>query len=544
MTHVFISYVRENEGIVQRLCEDLTKYGVKVWLDKNEIKAGTRWRDAIRAAIEAGDYFIACFSKDYNKRHRNYMNHELSLAIQVLSEYSVDRAWFIPVLLEKCDVPSRSIGGAETLLDLQWVSLYLNWDEGIKHIIDVVQPAPIELQRLGEALYSKSEIVKESAISALGETHDTRAILMLGGVVSDEKEALNIRKDAIKALAISGNSKAIPILKDLLSNKQEILRIGAAIALAKLGDVTGVSILVKALYGEFDKTKVNEEHSILYGAPHRTKINDENSVLTLLASIESAPELFIHTYLEVARIERYPHIPSFKPALVIPYILEAVLNSDPLVRARAFQFIRTFKNSQLSSSENEQLGFAVLGGMNDSDERVRYSCIEALTSIKYHNHEDDDALIHAMKDKSLIVWMTAAGMSASRWRDNATSYYTPKLYEMLWTERPWLGYVIIYEILTRPRFAIALKYDQWPERFKLNWSSGVPYGTVVGEFRRRAGEEMYSFYVVLEVDHGKVQLEEVRPDNKTEHFIPVHSSWVVPLKEAPDRLDPTGIVEY
>ena len=52
--HVFISYVRENQKEVDKLCEELSIHGVKVWLDRNDIKHGSRWKDAIREAIQKG----------------------------------------------------------------------------------------------------------------------------------------------------------------------------------------------------------------------------------------------------------------------------------------------------------------------------------------------------------------------------------------------------------------------------------------------------------------------------------------------------------
>lgn len=52
--HVFISYVRENSEEVQRLCDELSKRGVKVWLDRNDIPGGARWKQAIRRAISTG----------------------------------------------------------------------------------------------------------------------------------------------------------------------------------------------------------------------------------------------------------------------------------------------------------------------------------------------------------------------------------------------------------------------------------------------------------------------------------------------------------
>lgn len=139
MAHVFISYVHNNQRIAQRLCDDLA-HSVKVWLDRNDIAVGTRWKQAIRRAIRDGDFFIACFSKQYNDKGKTYMNEELSLAIDELRKYPTNRAWFMPVKLNECEIPDRDIGGGETLQDLQYIELYKNWDDGVQRILKVIQP--------------------------------------------------------------------------------------------------------------------------------------------------------------------------------------------------------------------------------------------------------------------------------------------------------------------------------------------------------------------------------------------------------------------
>ena len=63
--HVFISYLRENQKQVDRLCHELESHGVNVWLDRNDIKPGARWMKAIREVIRQDDFFIACFSDEY-----------------------------------------------------------------------------------------------------------------------------------------------------------------------------------------------------------------------------------------------------------------------------------------------------------------------------------------------------------------------------------------------------------------------------------------------------------------------------------------------
>jgi hypothetical protein len=97
--HVFISYVRENRKVVDQLAKELRDSGATVWLDRNDIEPGARWRDAIKKAIRSGKYFIACFSKEYRGRDRTYMGEEITIAIDELRIRPHDKTWFIPVLL-------------------------------------------------------------------------------------------------------------------------------------------------------------------------------------------------------------------------------------------------------------------------------------------------------------------------------------------------------------------------------------------------------------------------------------------------------------
>ena len=93
--------------------------GSGYWLDRNDIDPGLRWKREIRRAIQQGAFFIACFSKEYDERDKTYMNEELTFAIEELRQKPIDQAWFIPVKLNKCEIPDRDIGGGDTLRDLE-----------------------------------------------------------------------------------------------------------------------------------------------------------------------------------------------------------------------------------------------------------------------------------------------------------------------------------------------------------------------------------------------------------------------------------------
>lgn len=138
MPHVFISYVREDEAVVQRLAADLAARGVETWLDRDRLKPGTRWQHAIRQAIEEGAFFLACFSERSSARDRSYMNEELAIAIDELRRRPRDRAWFLPVALTPGSVPRHVIGSGESLHDIQYVQLYSEWDLGVERLVEVI----------------------------------------------------------------------------------------------------------------------------------------------------------------------------------------------------------------------------------------------------------------------------------------------------------------------------------------------------------------------------------------------------------------------
>jgi hypothetical protein len=247
MPHVFISYVSEDRTAVERIRDALQAYDVEVWLDKDQLKPGYRWADAIRDAITEGAFFIACFSRAYTERIKTYMNEELTLAIDELWQRPTSQAWFIPVLLDENEVPNRSIGGGETLRSLQWVKLYENWNDGIGRILSVVNPNSAVVHGLTFALGHRSARVRIQAADALGKLGALarHAIDALIGALKDDNST-------VRAVAADTLGKVGIVRDDIVSNLQEVLRSGefyssgyAATTLAK-GGARGVPALLEA----------------------------------------------------------------------------------------------------------------------------------------------------------------------------------------------------------------------------------------------------------------------------------------------------------
>jgi len=139
MARIFISYVREDVATVAALAKELQSRGIDVWYDRDSLLPGQRWRHEIKAAIARGDYFLACFSRAYAARSSTYMNEELALAIEQLRLRPTDRSWFIPALLDDCEIPDRDIGAGESLQDIQAARLCDDWAGGVARIVRVAQ---------------------------------------------------------------------------------------------------------------------------------------------------------------------------------------------------------------------------------------------------------------------------------------------------------------------------------------------------------------------------------------------------------------------
>jgi hypothetical protein len=157
MMHVFVSHVRENKDLVDDLCRVLADHGVRFWLDRNDIPGGTSWKEAIRRAINQGDFFIACFSREYAERTRTYMNEELTLAIEELRLRPRETAWFIPVVFSG-EVPDWDIGAGRTLRDLQRIDLGNEvWTDGILRVLEAIGVTNPEEQKESRAVAISAE---------------------------------------------------------------------------------------------------------------------------------------------------------------------------------------------------------------------------------------------------------------------------------------------------------------------------------------------------------------------------------------------------
>ena len=138
---VFISYASEDSAIIDKLQHDLESCGIRTWRDRSDFYPGLRWKSAMRRAIKGGAIFLACFSQANGKQPRTDQNEELILAIDTLRSMPNDRTWFIPIKLNRCELPEWGIGGGETLGNLRSLELFPNWEKNMISLVSAIKEA-------------------------------------------------------------------------------------------------------------------------------------------------------------------------------------------------------------------------------------------------------------------------------------------------------------------------------------------------------------------------------------------------------------------
>ncbi|MFE6054247.1 HEAT repeat domain-containing protein [Kitasatospora sp. NPDC056446] len=362
MNRTFVSYVGENRETVMRLVEALRASGVEVWLDRDSLAPGVRWKAAVRDAIAGGEFFLACFSAAYQAHHRSYMNEELVLAVEELRQRPTTRAWFIPVLLDPCEVPDRDIGGGENLWSLQWVDLSADWDAGIDRILSVLDPASAGLRAAQRALASGSareRIRAAGRLAAMGPRARS-AVPALGALLDDPNET--VRASAAEALGRIGHPA-----DDTIARLLHVLRHGdyydswhAAQALARLGRRAVPALLEAADYqGPGVSVHAGDHAQTALAA-----VRDPEAVPDLMAEARAGNGFAIEALGEIG-------LPAAAPA--VPLLVELLQDEDSIRHWHAIEALGRLGDASVVP--------ALAAKLNDGDAWTRAYAVTALGRI-------------------------------------------------------------------------------------------------------------------------------------------------------------------
>jgi len=113
---VFLSYAREDRGLVDKLADQLWNDGFLVWIDTRDLLPGDDWHARIDDAIEGADYVVVCLSKQACDKAGEFQR-ELKYALSQRELRPGGTRYIVPVLLERCDPPRE-------FRDIQWGRLW------------------------------------------------------------------------------------------------------------------------------------------------------------------------------------------------------------------------------------------------------------------------------------------------------------------------------------------------------------------------------------------------------------------------------------
>ncbi len=102
MAYVYITYSHRDRDFVDRLCADLGRQGIEVWVDRVQLRAGTDWTNEVNRAIEQADAILVVMSK--TSIESSWVADEVDLAMHLRV---TDRRLIMPLLIEDVEMPLR-----------------------------------------------------------------------------------------------------------------------------------------------------------------------------------------------------------------------------------------------------------------------------------------------------------------------------------------------------------------------------------------------------------------------------------------------------
>jgi len=103
---VFLSHSHFDRHFVNRLANDLRRYGVKVWVDEAEMLVGDSLIEKLRAGIDSMDYLLAVISRHSVKS--TWVRREIDVAMT--QEIEGRKVKVLPLLIDDCDLPGFLMG--------------------------------------------------------------------------------------------------------------------------------------------------------------------------------------------------------------------------------------------------------------------------------------------------------------------------------------------------------------------------------------------------------------------------------------------------
>jgi len=126
---VFICHASANKPFVRKLCKDLRRFGVQVWLDEREISVGDSLHEAIAGGLEGSDYTIVVLSGIAISRP--WVKKEIAASLHL--EIEAGRKKILPIVIDDCPVPLF-------LKDKRYADFRRSYSQGLADLLSALGP--------------------------------------------------------------------------------------------------------------------------------------------------------------------------------------------------------------------------------------------------------------------------------------------------------------------------------------------------------------------------------------------------------------------
>jgi len=151
MLKLFINYAKEDFESANKLCRDLKENSdVQLWIDKDSLLVGDKWKLDVRRAIEEATFFIALLSKKSTTKS-GHVQVEIRKALEKMKTLPEGKRFILPVRLQECN---SSFSEFE---EIQRVDMFPSWQDGLKKLLKVVAKSRVYLGRRARASLIKEQ---------------------------------------------------------------------------------------------------------------------------------------------------------------------------------------------------------------------------------------------------------------------------------------------------------------------------------------------------------------------------------------------------
>ncbi|HLO17050.1 MAG TPA: toll/interleukin-1 receptor domain-containing protein [Anaerolineales bacterium] len=185
MGHIFISYSRHDLETVDCLVGKIENTGMRVWIDRDDIKAGRTWRAQIVQAIDTCDAFVLMLSS--HSAVSDNVRKEIDLA------QDSGRTVFIMRLDSVIKLPAEM---RYQLVGLQYIDLQkLGMDDAVSQLIDTLREHIASPRPEGEPVVRQAELVIQGVDpSAFGAEKQQQILDFISEITKTPESQLQIAK--------------------------------------------------------------------------------------------------------------------------------------------------------------------------------------------------------------------------------------------------------------------------------------------------------------------------------------------------------------